>query len=254
MFAKKWFGSIAAAATAMVVAAPFAAADTITVKTLSANTTTGVFQYTITLDGTTQIETGDGFVIYDFLGYVPGTASLTANNGGALSLGDFNINSTTDIGSTLNNPATVNTLAQTDAGTHSQLSQPYTDPGAPADGFTNPTFDNPATPNLSFVYTPSADFLTNGSTQTYTLTLLTGVGINTSGMVDVSEAVGEDNNPAANGTLSFSENLVDVPLGGNQSTGTVPGVPAPKPALGGLALFGVLALARRMKSKRFANA
>jgi hypothetical protein len=250
LFAKHWSWSIVAGAAALVAGTQISAANTITVKTLSANAATGVFQYTVTLDGTTQIETGDGFVIYDFGGLAPGSATLTANNGGALSLSNFSIKST-GTGSNLNNPVTVNQLGTVDADTHSQLPETYTDPGAPADGETNPTFDNPATPDISFVYTPSANYMTNGAIQTYTLTLVSGLGVNTSGMVSVSEAVGEDNNPAANGTLSFSENLVDVPLGGNGSVTF--STPLPKSSLGGLALFGVLALARKVNSKRTAN-
>jgi len=253
MFGKKnWIKLAMVGAAAIAAGANIASADTITVKSAGVNTSTGVFQYTITLDGTTTINPGDGFVIYDFGGYVSGSASLVETSGaGSLSLSNFTVMTTGNgFGSNLNNPVSVNMLATADAGTHSQLPSMYTDPNSPADGLSSLTFDNPATPNLSFVYS-GPQYNTNGGTETYTLTLDTS-STNNNSQVSVSEAVGEDNNPANDGSLSFSENLVYVPLGSNTTVQTA--APMPNASISGLALFGVVGLVRALRGRRLNNA
>src|ERR1700683_5045676 len=58
-----WAKLVLAGAAALVMGAPISFADSMTVKTLSANASTGVFQYQITLDGG-GIAPGHGFAIY----------------------------------------------------------------------------------------------------------------------------------------------------------------------------------------------
>jgi hypothetical protein len=249
---KKWKMLAFASVAAVAVGAGFTSADTITVKSASVNALTGMFQYTITLDGTTNIEQGDGFVIYDFGGYVGGaTTSLVALNGGGLTLSDFTVATTTDTGSNLNNPVTVNELATTDASSHSQLAAIYANPNSATNGLANPTFDDPNTPNLVFVYNSGTTFNTAGSSQIYTLTLFTSA-TNPNSQVSATEAVGEDNNPANDNSLSFSENLVDVPLGGNSTVQT--SVSLPRSLFATLGLFGMVAVTKLRRHRRLLTA
>ena len=80
-------GTRNAATTALVGAAILAIcvgsakAHTITVKDDAIDTSTGIFTYMVTLDSTTEINAGGGFVIYDFGGYVPNSATLTPLTG-----------------------------------------------------------------------------------------------------------------------------------------------------------------------------
>jgi hypothetical protein len=251
MFGKKWMKLAMVGAAAIAAGARISAADTITIKSGSVDPSHGVFNYTISLDGTTEIQSGDGFVIYDF-GGLTGTPTLTETSGtGSLVISDFTV-MTSGFGNNLANPVAVNTLATADASTHMQLPAMYSDPGAPADGLGSPmTFDNGATSNLSFVYTGPTTYFTNGGTETYTLTLDTS-STNMNGQVSVSEAVGEDNNPANNGSLSFSENLINVPLGSNSTVQIA--APTPQASLGGLALFGLVGVVSILRSRRLANA
>ena len=235
--------------------AQIGAANSITIKTSSVNAATGVFVYTITLDSSTLIANSDGFVIYDF-GALAGPATLTPQTGGGgLTISDFTVNLTgnsvnTNQGNALTGPVSVNTVAQTDANVHSaQLPSPYADASAPGDGLSNPTFDNFAVPNLSFVYNQSTSFQP-GTTQTYLLTLTTA-NVNTMNQVSNSEAVGEDENTANNDTISLTEQIVDIPLGNNGTT--IVFGPAPKASVGGLALFGLVGIGGLLK-KRFARA
>ena len=261
MWRKLTIGKLALVGAAMIATgAQIGAAESITIKTSSVNAATGVFVYTITLDSTTQIASGDGFVIYDF-GALAGPATLTPQTGGGgLTISDFTVNTTgnsanTNQGNALSGPIGVNQVAQTDANVHSgQLPSPYADasgttPAPPGDGLSNPTFDNPAVPNLNFVYNQSTAF-TPGTTQTYLLTLTTSA-INSMNMVSISEAVGEDQDTSNSPSVSLTEQLVDIPLGNNGTT--IVFGPAPKASLGGLALFGLVGIGGLLK-KRFARA
>jgi hypothetical protein len=217
------------------------------IKNNTVNAATGVFTYTVTLDSTTDIQLGDGFVIYDFLDYVPNSATLTPlTGGGSLSLSRFTItgissvdspNSDPNQGSALNNPVAINQLAQTEADVTS-LPMIYADPNSPADGLSNPTFDNSATPNLSFVYNSSSTYATSGP-ETYLLSLSTSA-VNSNSAVSNTVVTTEDHNPADFNTLAYAENLLYVPSGGNSTQITLP-----EPTMLGVIALGSLGLRRR---------
>jgi len=229
-------------------------ADTITVKDNSVNTSTGVFTYLITLDSTTYIAPGSGFTIYDFGGYVPNSATITPlTGGGTLGLGDFQIsiissnnspNPNPGQGTALNNPMSVNSLVQVDANVHGQAPNVYPDPNSPGDGLSNPTFDNPATPNLNFIYDNLNSSYQTSGTETYLLTVDTSL-INPNNQVSVSEVGTEDQDNTNFYTYSFAQNLVFVPFGSNGTT-----VQLPEPTsltLLGLAGFGLLRRSRKTR-------
>jgi len=214
------------------------------VKDSSDNPATGAFSYIVTLDGSTNIESGDGFVIYDYLDYVPGSATLTPlTGGGGLSLSQFTItgissetspSSNPNQGNALDNPVAVNQLAQTEANITS-LPNIYADPDSPDDGLSNPTFDNSATPNLNFVYSSSTNYTTSGP-ETYLLTLTT-TALNASNLTANTVVTTEDHNPSESNTFAFAENLVHVPA-----------VVLPEPASLGIVALGALGLLRRRPS------
>ena len=220
-----------------------AAAD-IEVTNSSFNPAAGVFSYQITLSSTTQIANNDGFVIYDF-GPVVGTPTLTAQTGGGgLTLSDFTISTTgnsanSDQGNSLTGAVGVNMVAQADADVHfSQLPSTYPDPSAPGDGLATPTFDNSAVANLNFVFNQTSAF-TPGTTQTYLLTLMSA-DINSMNEVSRTEADGEDQNTANDDAISLTEQIVDIPLGNNTTT-----VSVPEPSLLSLLFLGGVGMMRR---------
>src|SRR5271169_4649520 len=114
-----------AAAAALTLSTCRLAPASMIVKDSTDNPATGAFSYIVTLDGSTNLESGDGFVIYDYLDYVPGSATLTPlTGGGSLSLSQFTItgissdtspSSNPNQGNALDNPVAVNQLAQTEA-------------------------------------------------------------------------------------------------------------------------------------------
>jgi hypothetical protein len=169
-------------ASAVFIGARLTPADTISVHSLSENTSTGVYTYSIQLDAAADIQTGDGFVIYDF----PDVTSATIT--GNLATSQF----------TLVQSLTSNSLSQ------SASVDSIADAADVADGL---TFDSPSVENLSFEYIgPPVPFLGAGSA---VLTLTTsdrgGITDSVSGSVDhsgVSQA-----HP-----FSFSATPVEVPL------------------------------------------
>ena len=251
-------GTRNAATTALVGAAILAIcvgsakAHTITVKDDAIDTSTGIFTYMVTLDSTTEINAGGGFVIYDFGGYVPNSATLTPLTGnGTLGLSDFMITTTTTDTTPVNNQgqgndlihsASVNSLAQSDADSSMGVDPdgyPDPDSGPPGnDMLSNPTFDNPATPNLSFVYTSGNTYLTTGD-ETYLLTLYTSL-VNSNNQVSLSVVATEDQDWSNFDLPSFAQNLLQVPYGSNNTQ-----VALPEPSA--LALIGIAgsALIRR---------
>jgi hypothetical protein len=216
---------------------------TIIVKDSSINTATGVFTYVVTLDSTTEIASGNGFTIYDFLDYVSGSATLTPVTGsGTLGLSQISITEATtdtspvsdqDQGTDLNDSVAVNELA-TQTAEVDGLPNIYADPDAPTDGLTNPTFDNGSIPNLSFVFDSSTPYMTTGA-QTYLLTLDTSLK-NTLNQTSDTVVTTEDLNTANSSSTAFAENLL-----------LVPAAAIPEPATLGLMLIGAGGLLMRRR-------
>jgi hypothetical protein len=229
------------------------AADTITVKTLNVNAATGTFQYTVTLDDTTFIAPGDGFVIYDFGGFT-GSATLSSlTGGGTLAISNTNGLSVSSIsqGNTLPSPAGVNGDATAAAMVDIPSAFIYTSTNTGnSAGLGTTTFDNPGTSNLVFTEN-GAGYTDTSDTQTYLLTLTTTL-TNTMNKISQSMFAEEDEDTSNSDSASFSQNLVDVPLGSNNITTTF--APLPKSFPAGLALFGLAGLVGWTQSKRTAKA
>lgn len=181
----------------------------IVVHDLSQNTGTGVYTYSITLDSSASVETGDGFVIEDFPGL--STFSIT----GGLSSAQFSQTS-----SFLSN--SINQSASVDAAAN--LARTVASLGP----------DDPTVPNLSFSYigppTPflgaTTAILTLNSTVTGGISILSVVAaLDHSGPVQSAPAA-----PAAFPTAALTENAVSVPQ------------PVPEPSPAAAALLGLTGL------------
>jgi hypothetical protein len=183
------------------------AGATISVHDVSENTSTGVYTYLVTLDGAANVQTNDGFVIYDF----PGLS--VASISGGLSTTQFSVIQQLTSNS-LTKSASVNTIAGATAA---------------ANGI---AFDSGAIDNLSFEYIGPPVPLLGATTATLTLTSSVHGADTTSvyGSVDHS-------GPSSLVPYSFASNPVIVP--------TV-AVPEPA-TLTLLAACGVPLMARRRK-------
>jgi hypothetical protein len=135
----------AALAFAMVLAGSrLAQADTITIHDLSFNTSTGVYTYTIQLDAAANVQSNDGFAIYDFLGLTSWSIA------GGLTSSQFALTQTGS-SNTLNNTAAVDSAAGVAAITNSV-----------------PAFDLTVN-NLSFSYVGPPTTFTGATTAVLTL-------------------------------------------------------------------------------------
>jgi hypothetical protein len=171
-----------AAVIALSVCLATSAKATITVTNLSQNTATGVFTYTVQLDAAADVQTNDGFVIYDF----PGLESWSISGG---------------VGSpqfTLAQTLTSNVL--TDAAS--------VDANGDTAALANDLpFDNATVPNLSFSYMGPPVPFDGAATATLTLTSSVLGGDDSSVYASVDHS-----GPNANIPYSFSSNPVSVPI------------------------------------------
>lgn len=123
------FGLAALAVGMFLSGARLAKADTISLHDLSQNVVTGVYTYTVTLDSAANVQSNDGFVIYDF----PQLVSWTLTGG--LTTSQFTLTQQLT-GNSLNDASDLNAL-------DAVLSH-----------------DNPSVENLSFGYAgPPVPFL-----------------------------------------------------------------------------------------------
>jgi len=208
---------IAAAASALLMGR-MASADTITLHDISENLATGVFTYSVQLDTAANVQSGDGFVLYDFPQLTSWSIAGTAlNDGSASPTHQF----------TLSQTLTSNTLTQASSVDISA------DAAAVSNGI---SFDSASVTNLSFSYNgPPTPFL--GAT-TAVLTLTSGlkngvIGNSVYGSVDHS-------GPNGNVPFSFSANPILIPTT----------APVPSALLGGLALLGLVGAGRMIKVRR----
>ena len=227
-----------------LAASTSAHAGAIDVEFQSANVAAGIFNYTLTLNGSSQLNSGDGITFYDFEGYVPGAASLTPISGGSLSLGDFTETIATNPaapsnqdgqGTELNNSSTLNSIVQADADKNG-LPDNFADANSPGDGLSNPTFDNPLITNLSFVYDSASPYSTT-SPETYLLTVYTA---DTNALNQVAQSeIGTEGQDGL-GNPSYAVGFLFTPGG----PGEVP-VTIPEPTTLGLLVIGAIGLVRR---------
>jgi hypothetical protein len=156
-------------------------ADTITVHDLTQNPATGVYTYTIQLDNAANVQTGDGFVIYDFLDLT--NASIS----GGLNTAQFNLTSSLT-SNALNQSASVDAISSADA------------------SINGISFDDASVQNLSFSYIgPPVQFL-GPATATLTLTTSDLGGPTESVYGSVDHSGSSQAHP-----FSFSTNPVTVP-------------------------------------------
>jgi hypothetical protein len=176
----------AAVIAALFVIARTSLADTITLHDLSHNTATGEYDYTATLDPDADVQTGDGFVIYDFPGMSSSSYNVSGSGSGASLV--FNlIPAFTPTSNTLTQSSSVDSISSSDASIN----------GIP--------FDNPAIPNVTFVY--------NGSTVTGAGTLTFQLFSSFKGSSTLSVYGSEDHSgPNQSHPYSFATNPITVPV------------------------------------------
>jgi len=192
-----------------------ASADTITVHDLSQNAAAGIYTYTIQFDDAANVQSNDGFVIYDF------SDLLSYSFSGAMATSQFSLTQT----------LTSNTLDQ--AG--------VVDLNGSVAALTNGlAFDNASVPNLSFGYVGSAPFL---GAATGILTLTTSDhGAPTDSVV----ATVDHSGPTPSIPYSFADNAVFVP-----AFGAPPSAPLFPASIGGGVLFCLIGIGRFYRLRRF---
>jgi len=213
---KMRFRNVLIAAVAAVFGAGVAAkADTITIHDVSQDTVNGVYVYSISLDSAANVQAGsDGFVIYDFAGET--SYSIT---------GDF---TTTDF--VLTQPATSNTLTTSGS----------VDAIAFVTALVNGIPFDTNTPNLNFTYAGATNPFLGVANATLTVhtSVVGGITKSVDGTVDHS-------GPGGTTPFGYSSNPLFVP-------DTTAQTPLPASSLGGVALLGLLGLARMKKAARTA--
>jgi len=189
----------------------------------------GHYFYSVTLDGSADVKAGDGFVIFDFPGYIPGSAQF---------IGGFSP-SVVDLGSfTLTDQALVGTSLPGYSASGNQANFPTSSGSESAN-------DNPGIPNLTFTYSGTTySAAANGNISTSVELEVNSVDTQTG--TTVVAAVGVDNS-GSNQSFSASLNAVEAP---NPPLGGGNGVPLPVSSIGGGLLFGLFAVGRVWKAKR----
>jgi hypothetical protein len=184
-------------------------ADTITVTDLSQDPLTGVFQYTVSISNSAVVDSGDGFVIYDFPDYESSTLDVNDFSAPVETLTGNDINATPG-------PLVPNAL---DAGLVTVL------------GLT----DNPTIDNLSFVYTGPTIPIGNATTGILTVqSSLDGSGVT----VGTSGVASKDSGGPKSQEYYFG--YVSVPMSSTNAV-TSSAVPFPSTVWGGgllLVIFG----------------
>jgi len=185
-----------------------ARADTITVHSLTSNAATGVYTYDVEFDNFANVQSNDGFVIYDF----PRMTSWSISGG--LSTSDF-AESSQLLSNNLNQASTIDSGAATVAAAdHIAFDRNYVD-------------------NLCFSWVgPPVPWLGSASA---VLTLTTGVATPETNILGMYGSV-DHSGPTLSDPYSFSSNAIIVPSGSD----------VPEPA--SLALLGLASaclLARR---------
>jgi hypothetical protein len=201
-------------------------AKTITVQNLSQDTATGVYTYAVTFDSEAYVAGGDGFVIYDFPGLTSWTLSGSGGSGSLNSSGTLTTSTgplkltSTDTGDALTD-GNAELIANTDA------SLVATDNGV--------TFDDPAVPNLSFLWQGPPTIYTGSATAV--LTLDTSV---TNGDTDSVDATVDRSGTTPGTSYGTAEGTIFVPASGA----------VPEPTSGILILSGgLIALTARRRGK-----
>ena len=184
-------------------------ADTITVTDLSQDPATGVFQYTVSISSSAVVDSGDGFVIYDFPDYESSTLDVNDFSAPVETLTGNDINATPG-------PLVPNAL---DAGLVTVL------------GLT----DNPTIDNLSFVY--DGPTIPTGNATTGILTIQSSLA-GSGAMVGTSGVASKDSGGPKSQEYYFG--YVSVPMSSTNAV-TSSAVPFPSTVWGGgllLVIFG----------------
>jgi hypothetical protein len=194
--------------------------NTITISDESQNLSTGVFVYSISLDGSTVLNAGDGFVLYDYP-VVPASMVVSIT----LPAGDSFNEMTTATGNDINAPA-----PSSPAG-FNQLD---------AENVLNGGHDSPFSPNLNFVFSGPTYTVGAGNTVLGTLTITLGVSpADLAGLNPNAVVASKDSGGSAHQQL-FGSNITDPVV-----------VAMPATVWSGCALFGALLVGGVIKKIRF---
>jgi len=205
----------------VVFCAQIARCDTITVTNLSQDAFTGVYQYEVETDASTVLNPGDGFVIYDFPGYVSSTLALAGFGAPTQDLIYNGISAPAPSDVTL----TPNTL---DVGLTTVLG----------------LSDNPTIGNLSFVY--SGPTVGEGNGKSAVLTIYSSIA-GASATTAVSGVASKDSGGVNSKQLFFGYAIVP---GANSSSVTT-ATPLPSPVWAGGLMMSLIAGAGFVRKLRW---